>query len=370
MNLFRSLADAGKTVVCITHSLANVERTCHLVVILTAGGKLAFIGKPAEALAYFRIDRLGDVYDRMAEQTAEHWQSAFLHSEYWRRYVAERMPAGADDAAPNAPGGSSRRAGEWLPTLIRQTMLTTRRYAAIWRGDYPSLLAMMGQALVVAVLLGLLFGDISKITEERDHASRAVNLMFLLAISSFWFGCNNAAKELVKERTIYTRERDFNLLVSSYFSSKILLLTLFSAIQTVALFAIVRSWCTPPGAALPQLAVLLALALAGVSIGLAISALAASEEMAITLIPMVVIPQIILSGAIVPLDGVSKWLGQFAVATYWGKRGLDAGLPANLVRAIGLDQHSTAFALLVLLAHACVAIGLALAVLHWQNRRR
>ena len=63
MNLFRSLADAGKTVVCITHSLANVERTCHLVVILTPGGKLAFVGKPAEALEYFGIDRLGDVYD-------------------------------------------------------------------------------------------------------------------------------------------------------------------------------------------------------------------------------------------------------------------------------------------------------------------
>src|SRR6185369_8263090 len=66
MNLFRSLADAGKTVVCITHSLANVERTCHLVVVLTAGGKLAFVGKPMEALAYFRIDRLGDVYERLS----------------------------------------------------------------------------------------------------------------------------------------------------------------------------------------------------------------------------------------------------------------------------------------------------------------
>src|SRR5439155_22653437 len=63
MNLFRSLADAGKTVVCITHSLANVERTCHLVVILTPGGKLAFVGKPAEALTYFKIDRRGDVCD-------------------------------------------------------------------------------------------------------------------------------------------------------------------------------------------------------------------------------------------------------------------------------------------------------------------
>ena len=77
MNLFRSLADSGKTVVCITHSLANVERTCHLVVILTPDGKLAFVGKPSEALEYFDIDRLGDVYDRLAEQPAEHWQASF-----------------------------------------------------------------------------------------------------------------------------------------------------------------------------------------------------------------------------------------------------------------------------------------------------
>ena len=53
MNLFRALAESGKTVVCVTHSLANVERTCHLVVILTAGGKLAVIGKPAEAPTHY-----------------------------------------------------------------------------------------------------------------------------------------------------------------------------------------------------------------------------------------------------------------------------------------------------------------------------
>ena len=78
MNLFRSLADAGKADVCITHSLANGERTCHLVVILTAGGKLALVGKPAEALQYFAIQRLGDVYDRLAEQPAEHWRQLFM----------------------------------------------------------------------------------------------------------------------------------------------------------------------------------------------------------------------------------------------------------------------------------------------------
>ena len=69
MELFRKVADGGKTVVCVTHSLANVEQTCHLVVILTQGGRLAFIGTPEEAKAYFGITRLGDVYRKLAGST-------------------------------------------------------------------------------------------------------------------------------------------------------------------------------------------------------------------------------------------------------------------------------------------------------------
>src|SRR5262249_31419306 len=65
MELFRQVADSGKTVVCITHNLANVEATCHLLVILTEGGRLAFIGTPDEAKTYFAIARLGDVYRKL-----------------------------------------------------------------------------------------------------------------------------------------------------------------------------------------------------------------------------------------------------------------------------------------------------------------
>jgi ABC-type multidrug transport system ATPase subunit len=370
MHLFRSLADAGKTVVCITHSLANVERTCHLVVVLTPGGKLAFVGKPAEALGYFGIDRLGDVYDRLAEKPAEHWQQAFRQSPLWGRYVAERLPAEA--ATPPPPAApEERRAGRRLRQFWRQTVLLTARYAAIWRGDYAALLAMAGQALLVAVLLGVVFGDLGKTADPFEHARQSVNLLFLLAVSGFWFGCNNAAKEIVKERTIYTRERDFNLLVGSYYASKLLLLTTISCLQAALLFAIVRAWCHPPGPWAPELAVLLMLALAGVTLGLAISALAPTEEMAITLIPAAVIPQIILSGVIAPLDGVSKALALLGVSTYWGKRGLDACLPADVARAApGLEQHSTGGTLLVLLAHAAAGMVVALAVLYWQNRRR
>ena len=139
------------------------------------------------------------------------------------------------------------------------------------------------------------------------------------------------------------------------------------------LFAIVRALvCVRPARSSSELIVLLALALAGVTLGLAISALAATEEMAITLIPMAVIPQIILSGAISPLEGLSKALALVGISTYWGKRGLDACLPEEVAKAVlpsALERHSRGVAVLVLLGHAFACIAVALIVLHWRSRR-
>ena len=370
MRLFRSLADTGKTVVCITHSLANVERNCHLVVILTKDGKLAFVGKPAEALRYFNIERLGDVYDRLKEQPTEHWRRTFQNSRHWQTYVADRLPP--ESAKLFGPSARhEERTGHRIRMFLWQTYLLTRRYAAIWRGEFLSLVAMLGQALVVAVLLGLLYYNLDSLkespTDAKEYARKSGMLMFLLAITSFWFGCNSAAKEIVKERLIYTRERDFNLLFPSYYASKLVLLTLFSLTQTALLFFIVRWVCVPPGPLWTELAVLLGLALAGVSLGLAISAFATTEEMAITLIPMAIIPQIILSGAMERLGSAAKWLAMVTISVYWGKQGLDDCLPS-------LPGHdppaaSSQAAIGFLLLHACAGVTVALLLLYWQSRR-
>ena len=103
MSLFRQLADGGKTVVCVTHSLANVERACNLLVVLTPGGKLAFVGSPAEALAYFGIDRLGEVYERLSEKSAEEWKEAFRRNELFQKYVQSRLPSDNRPPVPPAP---------------------------------------------------------------------------------------------------------------------------------------------------------------------------------------------------------------------------------------------------------------------------
>jgi ABC transport system ATP-binding/permease protein len=370
MDLFRSVADTGKTVVCITHSLANVERTCHLVVILTAGGRLAFVGKPSEALEYFDIQRLGDVYDRLAEQPAEHWQQTFRTSELYQRYVIDRLPEGSKSPLMpvRPPAGNVT---ERSRLFLRQTALLTQRYFNIWRGDFLSLLAMLGQSILVAVLMGLLFGNLTD-EEKKDpfnYAQHSVNMLFLLAVTSFWFGCNNAAKEIVKERAIYTRERDFNVRPASYYCSKLFLLLLFSVVQALVLTIIVQKWCHPPGSYAGQWAVVAGLAGAGVTLGLAISAAAPTEEMAITLIPMAIVPQIILADVIARVNGASESLAMAFITVFWGNRGLDALLSKDMVEMVGLKQGSFLRSLMVVLVHAGVFAMIGLGILMWQGRR-
>ena len=168
MEVFRQVADGGKTVVCITHSLANVEATCHLVVILTEGGRLAFFGTPNEAKAYFDVARLGDIYRKLADRRPAEWHDRFRASPHYRRYVLDRMPAVA--APLRAVGEPRARPASRGASKARQAAVLTRRYISIWRGNRQALLTILGQSVLIAVLLGLVFG---KLSDENDPRMRA-----------------------------------------------------------------------------------------------------------------------------------------------------------------------------------------------------
>jgi ABC-type multidrug transport system ATPase subunit/ABC-type multidrug transport system permease subunit len=361
MELFRQVADSGKTVVCITHNLANVEATCHLVVILTEGGRLAFIGTPEEAKSYFDVARLGDVYRKLGGRPAEEWQTAFKTSPFFSRYVRERMTFETDAQAKEREEQEPQE--RTAASLFRQTWILTRRYVAVWRGDRQALLAMLGQSLLVAVLLGIVFGRLDAVKEPMEHAQRTVNLLFLLNVSCFWFGCNNAAKELVKERLIWTRERDFNLRIDSYFASKFVVLVLIALIQVALLFGIVRIWCGPSGSPVWQAVALAFLATAGTALGLLISALARTEEVAVALVPIAVIPQIILAGVIAPLRGLGERLAQGAITTYWGERALKALMPEG-------DLTEYRWQVAVVAVHILAFAGATLLALWRQGRTK
>jgi ABC-type multidrug transport system ATPase subunit/pSer/pThr/pTyr-binding forkhead associated (FHA) protein len=364
MELFRQVADSGKKVVCITHNLANVEATCHLAVILTEGGRLAFIGTPEEAKSYFGVSRLGDVYRELAERKPEEWQEAFLSSPFFVRYVRERTTVEAEEESKVPEEGEQ----DEQPTVnpFRQSWILIRRYLSIWQGDLQALLAMLGQSLLVAVLLGIVFGHLDAV----EDTVRTINLLFLLNVSCFWFGCNNAAKELVKERVIYERERDFNLRTDSYFASKCVVLVLIEWVQVLLLFGIIRVWCGPAGSAVGQVVVLAALAAAGTMLGLLISALARSEEVAAALVPIAIIPQIILAGVIAPLQGLGKLLANGLITSRWAAQALEALLPEEMQVLPQGDRAEYRGSVVMVAVHVLVFTAATLVVLWRQGREK
>ena len=358
MVLFRAIAEGGKTVICITHSLANVEATCHRVVILTEGGKLAFAGPTGATLDYFGISRLGEIYTKLKEKPAEVWQQAFRSHPLFQENVlpessgTTKAPAGRRPPTPK----------EMALTFKRQTALLTSRYLRITLADKPALLMMLGQCLLVALSLIILFGDIGSDADHRKSAS----LLFLLGVSCFWFGCNNSAKEIVKELTIFIRERDVNLMEGSYYASKAILLGCMTAMQVLLLFAVTKWGTALSGSSLGQLVMLATLGTAGVTLGLLLSALAKNTDVAATVVPMVLIPQIVLAGAIVPVDKIAEFLAATFVTTYWGYGGLMTSLkepPADFKDWNGL------LAWLVVLMHTLIFMACGVGILIAKDGR-
>src|SRR5262249_53636712 len=173
-------------------------------------------------------------------------------------------------------------------------------------------------------------------------------VLFLLSIIALWFGCNNAAKEIVKEEAVYARERAINLSIGPYLASKFLVQAILSSAQAgmlllcvmggLELFAVVFGHEAPyAGYRLPYaelFGVLALVATTGVALGLVLSAGVSSPDRANTLLPSVLIPQIVLGGGIMPIKaGVLYWIAALLSPVYWGFRAVRTGeteLPKDL----------------------------------------
>src|SRR5207244_1671439 len=111
--LFRHLADEGKSVVCITHNVDNVD-LCHLILVL-ARGRLVYYGPPAEARTYFGVSRVSEIYDRLTAQEPAAWEKQFAVSSLHQDFVAKRLAA----PAPEGLAGGAEPRGEPPPDHSR-----------------------------------------------------------------------------------------------------------------------------------------------------------------------------------------------------------------------------------------------------------
>jgi hypothetical protein len=248
----------------------------------------------------------------LASRSGEEWRGRYRESEEYQRYIQSRL--GLPPTGPEtAPAAADQR--DWLkhklPESQRQFGILARRYGNLVLSDRKTLGLAAVQSMLVGRLLALVFGTVG------STGPKAYSLLFFLGISSLWYGCNNAAKEIVKERPIYRLERDVNLSVASYVISKMALLSVVGLGQIILLYLVVAIFTGIPGGS-GQITAMFVTMLAGAPTGLRLSAVSSTNDQASTLVPIALIPQILLAAVIVP--------DLPAVADLWRIRGsVDSG---------------------------------------------
>ncbi len=375
MILFRRLAEEGKTLICVTHNLVNLEDTCHLLVVLAEGGRLAFVGPPAEAIKHFDVQKIGDVYFKLSQHDSDHWSRRFLESKSFADYVGSRLATSArsESSSETTSTSASRRT---MQTFIKQTPVLLSRYCRLQYSDQQALLATIGQCVLVAFLLTLVYGKVND-TGQTDpaihlqtHANYASSLFLMTVVSCFWFGCNNASKELVKERAIFLKESHSGLSIGAYYVSKVLPLSFWSVLQSILLFAVVSHFCELQSEFVLGIGIVSTIAIVGVTLGLAISAVSKTETLATALVPIALIPQMILSSGLRPLDGLPKMIGSLFISSYWGFGAILSTLTDTLTPYLATQPGNRAMAFTVLLLHAMIQVAIAVFALRASTTSR
>ncbi|MDR1485715.1 MAG: FHA domain-containing protein, partial [Planctomycetaceae bacterium] len=228
MALVKQIASAGKTAIMVTHSLVNVEEFCDKIVVLAKNGNLAFYGSPEDAKKYFNVGKLGLIYEQLEKQTPEFWKQKFSASDVYQKNITALLSTSENDKQNTQKENSGKKV---VHRFSRQLTILLERRTQIQLFDWRSLAAVVCQCLLVAMLISLLFGCVKDLNDPVEIADKSAKVIFLMVISCIWFGCNNTAKEIVKERNIYSRERDVNLSPVAYYFSKLFFFSVIGILQ-------------------------------------------------------------------------------------------------------------------------------------------
>ncbi len=311
MTMLRAVADQGRGVVVVTHATSSLA-LCDVVAVMGAGGTLRYVGPPTGALSQFGVGAYDEIYKALADADG---------------------PAVADEGEPQRlrpPRPRRRVRADPTGSLVRQTGVLTGRYARCLTRDGRTLAVLVAQAPIIALAIGAVL--------PRDVLGRvgiasfyAVLLSFLLVTASIWLGVTSSAREIVKERTIIPRELAAGVRLEAYVAAKVAVLFALAVVQVLllVLFAVILQPLHQGFTAYVQVATICTLvAWVSVGMGLTLSAFARSSDQASSAVPLLLIPQLLFAGAIVPtglMPGPVRILSELTYAR-WAQAGLDNAL--------------------------------------------
>ena len=329
MKMLRALADSGRTVLIVTHSTANLD-VCDDIVVMAAGGHLAYFGSPYGVMDTFKAADWADVFERLEE---EDFSSRGDTTE--QTSVQQAKPVEF----------AQRRQQGWL----HQFGQLAKRYVEVIASDKPYVGLTVALPFILGLVaqltgsdLGIAAGDLADFFLNPEARST----LLIVVLGAVFMGSATAVQELVKERVIYERERSTGLSPSAYVLSKFLVLAVISGLQGVTFITIALL-----GRPLPEddllrvgsfgaiLLTVVLLSLLAVTIGLFLSSLANSTEVTMPFLVVTTMAQVVFSGA-VPLVSMTildaaKWVNP----SYWAMSSLGALTDLNVISGLDSDNE-------------------------------
>jgi ABC-type multidrug transport system ATPase subunit/pSer/pThr/pTyr-binding forkhead associated (FHA) protein len=349
MSTFRRLGDSGRGIVVATHATSSLA-LCDTVAVMAPGGYLLFAGSPRESLERFQVSAFDEIYNAID--------------------LAELPPA---PLAPS-PARQHRPRTRLLSgrSLFQHTATLTARYARTLGRDRRTLAILIGQAPIIALLIALLYPSHLLALPDRQP-TRSAQFVFLLVTAALWLGLIDSCREIVKERSIILRELAVGVRLDAYLLAKASLLFVLTTIQCLLLLAVavaIQPLHAPAAAYLELLGLLILTSWSTVALGLVVSTVARSVDQSTSLIPLLLIPQLLFGAALVPFAKMGAAIRPIAdlMVSRWAFAGAGDAIAMNTRLAdapqvASLSGYGTSFFSLNQSAAAIILIGFTAAML-------
>jgi ABC-type multidrug transport system ATPase subunit/ABC-type multidrug transport system permease subunit len=329
VSLLKQLTLSGKLLFINIHQpSSDVFKKLDKLLVLDKGGRPVYYGNPVDALIYFRentqqIDLIegqcptcktvhpDDILElielKKVDETGQESSERKHSPDFWYQKFRNELniPLTKKPEVSELPEISFAPPGSWAQflTYLKRNVLikaNDRQFIAI--------------SLLITPLLSLILSVFVKsypiIDGIRGAYSFAENgnipsFLFMSVVVSIFIGLSMSAQDIIKDRTILKREQFLNLSWASYFNSKVVVLFVLSAIQSISFLLIANPILKISGMFLSFFLVLFSLSLLSNLMGLFLSATVKSVVAIYILIPLLLIPQLLLSGVIIPFDKIN-----------------------------------------------------------------
>ncbi|PYK05035.1 MAG: hypothetical protein DME67_06480 [Verrucomicrobia bacterium] len=359
MEIIRGLAHNKIVIVTIHQPSSKIFQMFHKAILLDKGGRLVFFGTPSDMLRYFaeaehqhqfgaelgacpscgttRPEFIFDVLETPLRDLSgdiiyeENSRGQLVASrryspDFWRdKYEAFRLIQDVKQVSllqePAAPLPVAPVQGKRLPlrwhdewtqfrTLLRRSFLSKLRNRA-------NLVITIGVSPVLALLIATLLRYSENGTYDFASAYHIPTFLFLGLIVAMFLGLTNSADDIIRDRPVLQRERNIKVRLSYYVVSKTLTLGVFALIQCILYVLIGNSVLQIRGMFWIDLGIMFMTAMSGVALGLLISSLVADPKTAANIVPLILIPQIIMGGALIKYEDMNRNLALLYSLSHW-----------------------------------------------------